>query len=532
MLCILQSFQSSFVLLLVAGLAFAQAGSGNAAAKAAFAEGQAAMKKSDFVQAAAAFRKAVELDPNSAEAHKQFVSASYRSRKPEESDAVRQELWQLYQAWAEKHADNAFYQYHLGNLCGKEKGKAEAYYRKAVQLDPKLADAWMALSLIAETRGEKQQRIACLKQAVEAAPENPEYWVPYAYALRETDMAECRKVTQEIVRRFPQHDRAAQALYWLAFETKDEVEKRMLLEGMYRDFPPAKFSWSHSAMDDLFNLCVIQEPARALALAEELAKHDPKDKEWAAKLAMQQSVNRARSLIAGRKFAEAASLLEPVVAPRYTNASPLYLTRAEALAAGGDTAKAFAVLAKVVAEAPTDSLVKGLNEYAAKLGRTAAQVASELQGLRTEKAAPFKDFSLGKYIGEGMAAVADYRGKVVLVDFWYPTCGPCRGESPNLQKALDKYGAQGFVILSINLEPSEDEMVLPYLKNNHYDFVPLKSNWDWARETYGVRGAPSHFLIDREGRLIFKPPVLRSEDSYRTFELQLEALLSQSKLAQ
>jgi thiol-disulfide isomerase/thioredoxin len=247
-------------------------------------------------------------------------------------------------------------------------------------------------------------------------------------------------------------------------------------------------------MDQLFDVYVEQEPARALALAEELAKLDPKDKNWAAKAALQQNVLKARTLIGERKFAEAVTLLESTTAPRYTNAKALHLTKAEAYDLGGETAKAFDSLAKVITLEPTDALLKALNAYGAKLGKTAVQIESELWRLRDEQAKAFKEFALAKYTGTAStASLADYRGKVVLVDFWYPTCGPCRGEFPNLQKALDKYGPQGFVVLAINVEPPEDDMVLPYLKHNRYGFIPLKSNWDWARENYGVRGAPTNF---------------------------------------
>lgn len=531
----LNNFKRTLMLLALlptAGPLYAQASPDRAAAKAEFAQGQAALKKSEFAQAAVVFRKAVELDPDYAEAHAQFIGASRRARKEEERAAVRQELQQLYQSWAEKYPGKAIFQLMLGDLCESEKSKAEPYYLKAVALDAKLARGFMELSLIAEIRGENEQRRAYLKKAAEAAPEDPSYLFYYSQAMRESDPARYRVLTQELLKRFPQHERSAQSLYWLALETTDVQEKRAILEQLRRDFPPGKFSWSHSGMELLFDVYVEQEPARALALAEALAKLDPKDKSWAAKATLQQNVLNARALLNERKFAEAAALLESTTAPRYTNVTALHLTRAEAYDRGGETAKAFDSLAKVAAQEPADALLKALNAYGAKLGKTAAQIEGELWRLRDEQAKPFKEFALAKSTGTGTASLGDYRGKVVLVDFWYPTCGPCRGEFPNLQKALDKYGPRGFVILAINVEPPEDDMVLPYLKHNRYGFIPLKSNWDWARENYGVRGAPTNFLIDHEGRVVFKPGVIRSAEARRTFELQVEALLARRPVTQ
>ena len=516
-----------FLLLVSAGVVSAQDTASGKAARAEFARGRAAMKNPGFVEAIAAFRKAVELDPGYVEAHQQFIFTSMRARKPEEQPAVRQELLQLYQGWAEKHPDNAVLQWMLGDLCGKEKGKAEKYYLRAVSLNAKLPEVHMALSLIEETRGENARRLAYLKQAADSAPEDASYLFYYSNALHDSDWGQYRRLTDELLNRFPQHERSAQALYWLAFHLDDIQEKRAILERLRRDFPPAKSSWSRSGMEDLFDLYAEQAPAQALALAEELTSYDKENQTWAARLSFQRSVLTARSLIAERKFTEAATLLKGVALPRYTNGKGLHLTLAEALDAGGEPSQAFESLARVVAKEPTDALIKALNHYGEKSGRTAAQIDAELRRLRDEQASPFKEFTLAGYRTEAeKISLADYRGKVVLVDFWYPTCGPCRGESPNLQKALAKYGPQGFVILAINLEPDEDEMVLPYLQNNRYGFLPLKSNWDWARETYGVRGAPTNFLIDRDGRMVFKPGVVRSAAVYRTFELQIEALLA------
>lgn len=126
-------------------------------------------------------------------------------------------------------------------------------------------------------------------------------------------------------------------------------------------------------------------------------------------------------------------------------------------------------------------------------------------------------------------SLADYRGKVVLVNFWYPSCGPCRGEFPTLQRVLDKYKGQGFVILALNVLPEEDAFVMPYMRNNHFTFRPLKTTTDWAEKTYNARGFPTNALIDAQGRIVFKPGVVRGAEEERTFELQVQALLRQAR---
>ncbi len=89
---------------------------------------------------------------------------------------------------------------------------------------------------------------------------------------------------------------------------------------------------------------------------------------------------------------------------------------------------------------------------------------------------------------------------------------------------LDKYASRGLVILSINVETDEDTLVLPFIRNSQYGFIPLKGNRDWAKKVYNVIGTPSNFLLDGQGRIFFKPRAYDA-DTERTLELEIEALL-------
>jgi hypothetical protein len=66
------------------------------------------------------------------------------------------------------------------------------------------------------------------------------------------------------------------------------------------------------------------------------------------------------------------------------------------------------------------------------------------------------------------------------------------------------------------------------MKGNGYGFVPLKADEKWAEQTYQVRGTPQNFLIDAQGRVIFKPDV-RSTEALQTLVHEIEALLLAAK---
>ena len=117
-----------------------------------------------------------------------------------------------------------------------------------------------------------------------------------------------------------------------------------------------------------------------------------------------------------------------------------------------------------------------------------------------------------------------YKGKVILMTFWFPGCGPCRGEFPHFENVVRKFKGKDLVYLGINVYPKQDEYVLPFMKGTKYSFIPLKGTSEWAFEAYGVRGQPTNFLIDKKGNIVYSN--FRTDiDNERTLELMIQSLL-------
>jgi len=122
------------------------------------------------------------------------------------------------------------------------------------------------------------------------------------------------------------------------------------------------------------------------------------------------------------------------------------------------------------------------------------------------------------YIGAGLPAVdfeaidtagkafklSDYKGKVVLLDFWASWCAPCRAEMPNVIAAYKAYHDKGFEIVGISLDQTLDAMNT-YLSENPgitWRMVCDEKYWEAAvAQLYRVRGIPAAFLIDKEGTI-------------------------------
>ena len=77
--------------------------------------------------------------------------------------------------------------------------------------------------------------------------------------------------------------------------------------------------------------------------------------------------------------------------------------------------------------------------------------------------------------------------------------------------------------------PEENAFVMPYLTQNHFTFRALETTTDWAEKTSDARGFPTNLLIGPDGRIMFRPGIIRSPREERAFELQIEALLARGK---
>jgi cytochrome c biogenesis protein CcmG/thiol:disulfide interchange protein DsbE len=111
-------------------------------------------------------------------------------------------------------------------------------------------------------------------------------------------------------------------------------------------------------------------------------------------------------------------------------------------------------------------------------------------------------FSLTDITGKPLK-LSDYRGKVVMLDFWATWCGPCRIEIPGFIQLQNQYGRRGLAIIGISMDDSS-EPVVEFYKELHMNY-PVAVGNDRLGELYGgVLGLPTTFLIGRDGRIYAK----------------------------
>jgi len=127
--------------------------------------------------------------------------------------------------------------------------------------------------------------------------------------------------------------------------------------------------------------------------------------------------------------------------------------------------------------------------------------AADVKAENERRTAP--DFTL-KDSGGATVHLADYKGKVVLLDFWATWCGPCKIEIPWFMEFEQQYKDRGFAVLGVSMDEGGWDDVKPYIDQHKINYRILMGT-DVVGQAYGgVDSLPTTFLIDRSGKIAVK----------------------------
>jgi peroxiredoxin len=166
--------------------------------------------------------------------------------------------------------------------------------------------------------------------------------------------------------------------------------------------------------------------------------------------------------------------------------------------------------------------------YGTKFGQLVSQTQAEFAARNANQlvkvGAPAPDIEATSPDGKKYK-LSDLKGQIVLLDFWASWCGPCRRENPNVVKTYDKYKDKGFTVFSVSLDGLDSRTKARFTtqeqidqqmeaQRNRWVSAIAKDRLKWPyhvsdlqkweslpARTYGVRGIPKTFLIDRDGNI-------------------------------
>ena len=160
--------------------------------------------------------------------------------------------------------------------------------------------------------------------------------------------------------------------------------------------------------------------------------------------------------------------------------------------------------------------------------QAAADMAAGIQAAAKLRALAGKPLTLeGTTIDGSKFSSADWKGKVILVDFWATWCPPCREELPRVKKAYADFHKEGLEILGVSSDRSEVALKSFMRENPDMPWPQLfdtaaatKRQWHPLAESYGIIGIPTMFLIDKKG-------IVRTVTAREDFEVLIPKMLKE-----
>jgi peroxiredoxin len=131
----------------------------------------------------------------------------------------------------------------------------------------------------------------------------------------------------------------------------------------------------------------------------------------------------------------------------------------------------------------------------------AAAVMAVLAAASCRRGQTAPDFALTDLSGKTVR-LADFKGKVVLLDFWATWCAPCREEIPEFVELQKQYAERGFILLGVALDEEGAAVVKPFAQQFGINYPVVIGNTRITAAYGGIQALPTAFLIGRDGRIL------------------------------
>jgi thiol-disulfide isomerase/thioredoxin len=117
----------------------------------------------------------------------------------------------------------------------------------------------------------------------------------------------------------------------------------------------------------------------------------------------------------------------------------------------------------------------------------------------------------------------DFKGKVVILDFWATWCGPCQAEIPSFIALQKQYAKQGLVVVGLSVDQEGADVVKPFAQKLGMNYPVVLTDEKTQEAFGGIEAVPTTFIVDREGHIVKEHTGFADKDE---FENEIKPLLN------
>jgi len=182
---------------------------------------------------------------------------------------------------------------------------------------------------------------------------------------------------------------------------------------------------------------------------------------------------------------------------------PAGLLAALLLALGAGCDKGTSAPLPPAAQGPALAAPGGVADPVSPAAAPATAPARVSKGIAPQIGYTAPDFALKDLHGR-TGRLSDYRGKVLLLNFWATWCGPCRVELPTIEALYEDLGGRDFEVVAVAGDYEGVDKVAPFMEQLQLTFRGLLDDTGKVQDQYFVNALPMTFVLDRDGVVVYK----------------------------
>ncbi|MDQ1142417.1 TlpA disulfide reductase family protein [Pedobacter agri] len=442
--------------------------------------------------------KILDLAPTDIEAHYWYLNSMGSNLKG---------IAEQYNKWMKSFPKEAIIPYQLGHYyIDHNDSLARIFLSRALAINPKIPKAWVDLYSISYFKGDDNAE-SILERGIEANPEDSELMFRYAYRSKTNDPKGFLDMMARIAKKKKIDKYNVRALCLLINESTSYNAKVAIYEDIKNNYLTKEPAEASQAMLSYYLLLLDNDIEKTKYLIYSLLEMKTRPFDWGKLLFLTNSILSAQQLIVKDKPSEALAILKNIEIPYFLKSPILQVHKLKNTALAKLHGNKLAIDSAIYSfiKHPSKPLYDLILDYRDSSLQDSSAISIYVKEKINQNIRKASVFKLKNYLNNDSLTLDSLRGKVVLLSYWYPQCGPCRAEMPYFEQVLNEYNDRNIQYITINIQPNQAGQVINLRRKEQYTFVPLeeipyrnKGNLD------NMGAAPANFIIDKSGNLVFE----------------------------